>query len=413
VIRFTLRLSKNYMEHERPVWGVTELNVYIKELFEIDYRLQDIEVFGEISNFTTARSGHLYFTLKDKKSQIRCVMWKTMTTGLRYRPKDGDAVLVHGRISVYEAAGQYQLYADSIVPEGRGDLFLAFEQLKEQLEGEGLFDQDQKKSLPVIPEKIGIVTSQDGAALRDILNVLRRRWPLTSVLVAPTLVQGDDAPEQIIDAIKWLDGRDDVDLIIVARGGGSIEDLWAFNDEAMARTIFAVDTPIIAGVGHQTDFTIADFVADVRAPTPSSAAELSVPNIDDYLSWIRQQKVASGFAINTILDHLQRQLENSARALRHLSPSAKLDASRQRVDWLAERLDRNLSSVLDSKQSRLTIADTALQTVNPIATLSRGYAIVRHDPGGVVKKVSDVVNGDVLSIQVSDGEFSARVESNK
>jgi exodeoxyribonuclease VII large subunit len=406
-------LNKNYMENESPIWGVTELNAYVKELFEIDYRLQDIEVFGEISNFTIARSGHLYFTLKDEKSQIRCVMWKTMTTGLRYRPKDGDAVIVHGRISVYEAAGQYQLYADSIVPEGRGDLFLAFEQLKERLEEEGLFDQDHKKNLPAIPEKIGIVTSQDGAALRDILNVLRRRWPLTFVLVAPTLVQGDDAPEQIINAIKWLDGRDDVDLIIIARGGGSIEDLWAFNDEAMARTIFAVETPIIAGVGHQTDFTIADFVADIRAPTPSSAAELAVPNIDDYLAWVRQQKVASGFAIDTILDSLHGQLENSARALGHLSPSAKLDANRQRVDWLAERLDRNLLSVLDRKQSKLTIAETALKTVNPTATLSRGYAIVRHDLGGVVKKVSDVANDDVLSIQVSDGEFGARVESNE
>lgn len=399
------------MDYESPVWGVTELNAYIKELFEIDYRLQDIEIFGEISNFTTARSGHLYFTLKDEKSQIRCVMWKTMTTRLRYRPIDGDAVIAHGRISVYEAAGQYQLYADSIVPEGRGDLFLAFEQLKEQLEAEGLFDQDQKKNLPTIPEKIGIVTSQDGAALRDILNVLRRRWPLTSVLIAPTLVQGDDAPKQIINATKWLDGRDDVDLIIIARGGGSIEDLWAFNDEAVARTIFAAQKPIITGVGHQTDFTIADFVADMRAPTPSSAAELAVPNIDDYLSWIRQQKVASGFAINTILDHLHRQLKNSARTLRHFGPSAKLDASRQRVDWLAERLDRTLLSVLDRKQSKLTIAETALHTVNPKATLSRGYAIVRHDSGGVVKKVSDVANRDVLSVQVSDGEFGARVES--
>lgn len=398
------------MEHESPVWGVTELNAYIKEIFEIDYRLQDIEVFGEISNFTAARSGHLYFTLKDEKSQIRCVMWKTQASGLQYRPLEGDAVVVHGRISVYEAAGQYQLYLDSIAPEGRGNLFLAFEQLKEQLEAERLFDQDQKKNIPAIPEKIGIVTSQDGAALRDILNVLRRRWPLVSILVAPTLVQGDEAPEQIIKALHWLDGRDDVDTIIIARGGGSIEDLWAFNDEEVARTIFAIQKPIIAGVGHQTDFTIVDFVADMRAPTPSAAAELAVPNIDEYMSWLQQQKVASVFAIGAILDHFQGQLESSARALRHLSPSAVLDASRQRVDWLAERLDSTLLSILERKQSKLAVVETALHTVNPKATLLRGYAIVRHDPGGVVRKVSDVADGDVLSVQVSDGDFGARVE---
>ncbi|HRO24613.1 MAG TPA: exodeoxyribonuclease VII large subunit, partial [Promineifilum sp.] len=266
---------------DRPAWSVSELTTYIREMFELDYRLQEIEVMGEISNFTRAASGHLYFTLKDGAAQIKCVMWRSQAERLRFRPAEGDAVLVRGRVSVYDAGGVYQLYAERLQPAGRGDLAVAFERLKEDLAGEGLFDAEFKQPIPRLPRKIGIVTSADAAALRDILNVLQRRNPLVSVLIAPTLVQGEMAPAQIVRALGWLDGRDDIDTIIIARGGGSIEDLWAFNDERVARAVFAARHPIISGVGHETDFTITDFVADLRAPTPSAAAELAVPDLSN------------------------------------------------------------------------------------------------------------------------------------
>ena len=279
-------------------WTVSELTAYIRELFELDYRLQEVEVSGEISNFTRAASGHLYFTLKDGAAQIKCVMWRSQAERLRFRPAEGDAVLARGRISVYDAGGVYQLYAERLMPAGRGDLALAFERLKEQLAGEGLFDPETKQPIPTFPRKIGIVTSSGAAALRDILTVLQRRNPLVAVLIAPTLVQGDLAPPQIVRALRWLDDRDDIDTIIIARGGGSIEDLWAFNDERVARAVFAARHPIISGVGHETDFTITDFVADLRAPTPSAAAELAAPDLSNIRPYIQQtsRALADGLA---------------------------------------------------------------------------------------------------------------------
>lgn len=253
-------------------WTVSELTRYIQELFKLDYRLQDLRVEGEISNYTRARSGHLYFTLKDEMAQLKCVMWRSSAERLSLDLGEGDQIIARGRINVYDKQGIYQLYVEQITPAGRGNLALAFEELKQRLEQEGLFASEHKQALPRFPRKIGIVTSADAAALRDILHVLKRRCPMVSVLVAPTLVQGSEAPAQIISALRWLDGRDDIDLIIVSRGGGSIEDLWAFNDEKVARAIYQARHPIVCGVGHETDFTIADFVADVRAPTPSAAA---------------------------------------------------------------------------------------------------------------------------------------------
>ena len=273
---------------DKGIWTVGELTTYIREMFELDYRLQDVEVTGELSNFTRAASGHLYFTLKDGAAQIKCVMWRTQAERLRFRPAEGDAILARGRISVYEVAGVYQLYAESLQPAGRGDLAVAFERLKESLAAEGLFDAEHKQPLPRWPRKIGIVTSSGAAALRDILTVLQRRNPFVAVLIAPTLVQGELAPAQIVRALRWLDGRDDIDTIIIARGGGSIEDLWAFNDERVARAVFTARHPVISGIGHETDFTITDFVADLRAPTPSAAAELAVPDLSEIrpLTWI-------------------------------------------------------------------------------------------------------------------------------
>lgn len=392
-------------------WSVAELTGYIRELFEIDYRLQDIEVTGEISNFTRARSGHLYFTLKDEQAQLKCVMWRSLAERLRYRPEDGDAVIAHGRISVYEAGGVYQLYADRIEPVGRGDLVLAFERLKEQLAVEGLFDADHKQAIPPFPRKLGIVTSADGAALRDILNVLSRRCPPVQVLIAPTLVQGEQAPPQIVRALQWLDGRHDIDTIIVARGGGSMEDLWAFNDESVARAIFAARHPVICGVGHETDFTIADFVADLRAPTPSAAAELAVPNVEDIRQALGARRARVGVMMRDFLQRKRWEVQAQRRALALLSPRAGLESNLQRIDSLVDRLDRLMERRLERDRTRLAVARAGLAAVSPLATLARGYAIVRTADGRIVRRVADVAVGDDVAVQVSDGTFGARVET--
>lgn len=403
----------NLLHNTQPFsqsWSVSDLTQYIRELFEIDYRLQDIEVSGEISNFTQARSGHLYFTLKDQKAQLKCVMWRSAAEQLRFAPGDGDAVVAHGRVSIYEANGVYQLYADHLEPAGRGDLALAFERLKEKLADEGLFEPSHKKLIPAFPSKIGIVTSADAAALRDILNVLRRRYPLASVLIAPALVQGGEAPPQLIRALQWLDGRDDIDTILVARGGGSMEDLWAFNDEGLARAIFAARHPIISGVGHEVDFTIADFVADLRAPTPSAAAELAVPDVADLWPYLAGLRAGLTTAVTDYMQQQRRQAQNLARALGHLSPRGRLDNNRQRLDNLVNRLDAGARRKLEREQGRLAVARASLAAVSPLATLARGYAIVRDGDGRVVRSVQSAAPGEKLNIQMADGDFDAVVQ---
>ncbi|MBK6326596.1 MAG: exodeoxyribonuclease VII large subunit [Chloroflexi bacterium] len=393
----------------QSAWTVSELTAYIRELFAIDYRLQDLEVSGEISNFTRARSGHLYFTLKDAGAQIKCVMWRSAAERLFFQPEEGDAVVANGRISVYEAGGVYQLYVEHMQPAGRGNLAVAFEQLKQRLADEGLFEAAHKKPIPLTPRKIGIVTSADAAALRDILNVLNRRYPLVSVLIAPTLVQGADAPPQIVRALQWLDGRSDIDTIIVARGGGSIEDLWAFNDERVARAIFAAQHPIITGVGHETDFTIADFVADQRAPTPSAAAELATPDIEEIRPLLQGYAAMLRADLDDLIRQKRWQVQTLARALTHLSPQARLDNNRQRLDVTSARLDRALTSQLVRVRNRLAVAEVGLTAVSPLATLSRGYAIVRHPDGRLVRAAVEVAAGDSLTIQVADGQFTVEV----
>lgn len=389
------------------VWTVAQLTGYVRQMFDLDYRLKDIDVTGEVSNFTRAASGHLYFTLKDASAQVKCVMWRSQAERLRFRPSEGDAVVAHGRVSVYEAGGVYQLYVDHLQPAGRGDLAAAFERLKELLTAEGLFDAEYKKPIPSFPRKIGIVTSADAAALRDILTVLQRRNPLVSVLIAPTLVQGELAPAQIVRALRWLDGRDDVDTILIARGGGSIEDLWAFNDEGVARAIFAARHPIISGVGHETDFTIADFVADLRAPTPSVAAEMAVPD----LSGIRPMLVAMSDGLTTALRDgiAQRRavLRNQGQYLVLLSPRRLLDSDRQQVDVLSSRLIVAAQRALDRRRGRLAVAGASLSAVSPLATLSRGFAIVRDADGRFIRSVAQARPGAAISVQVEDGVFGA------
>lgn len=397
-------------ELEGPTWTVGELTAYIRELFDIDYRLRSVRVEGEISNFTRARSGHLYFTIKDAQAQLKCVMWRSAAERLSFSPDDGDSIIASGRVSVYEAGGVYQLYADSLEPAGRGALALTFERLKRDLAAEGLFAPEHKKSIPVLPVKIGIVTSIDAAALRDVLNVLGRRWPLLQVLVAPTLVQGQDAPRQIVQALQWLDGRHDIDTIILTRGGGSIEDLWPFNDEHVARAIYAADHPIIVGVGHETDFTISDFVADLRAPTPSAAAELAVPDSAEVRAAIAEMAQAAASAMRSSLAWRSNTVVGLMRALGHLSPIKQLESGRQRTDWLAGRLDKAMFQYLVGLKSRLMVSRAAMEGLGPMATLRRGYAIVRKEDGVLVRSAGQVEEGDRLKVQVADGEFEAKVD---
>ena len=396
---------------EPTTWTVGQLTSYVRQMFELDYRLRDIDVSGEISNFTRAASGHLYFTLKDATAQLKCVMWRAQAERLRFRPTEGDAVVAHGRLSVYEVGGVYQLYVDQLQPAGRGDLAVAFERLKDKLAGEGLFDAENKQPIPAFPRKIGIVTSADAAALRDILNVLQRRNPLVSVLIAPTLVQGESAPLQIVRALRWLDGRDDIDLILIARGGGAIEDLWAFNDERVARAIYLARHPIISGVGHETDFTIADFVADLRAPTPSAAAELAVPDLSGLRPALADLGAQLAASLGDGLAARRAAVRARAQLLLLLSPRRMLDSDRQQVDALAARLVAGLDRSLDRRRGRLAVAVAELSAVSPLATLARGFAIVRDAEGRLIRSVAQARPGTAITIQLGDGAFGAQVTS--
>jgi exodeoxyribonuclease VII large subunit len=390
---------------------ISQLTGYVRRIFEYDSTLQDVWVEGEVSNFKQAASGHCYFTLKDAGAEIRCVMWRELAQAQRHLPQHGDQVLAHGAVSVYEARGTYQLYVDRIRPAGIGDLNQQLEHLRAQLEAEGLFDPERKRPLPLWPRRIGLVTSPGAAALRDILNVLGRRYPLVEVLLSPTMVQGAEAPPQIVAAIEALNGRADIDLVIVARGGGSLEDLWAFNDERVARAIVTCRHPVIVGVGHETDYTIADLCADVRAPTPSASAEIAVPD------QLELRPAIAGLQAR-LVDTMQGQLEErqlavagQRRVLRHLSPESRMRDARQRVDDLMAAAASGARHGLMLRRERLVGLSARLESLSPLATLARGYAIVRQEEtGAVIKSVSDVVADDRLSVRVADGTFAARVE---
>lgn len=395
-------------------WTVSDLTQHIKEVLELDPPLQDIWLTGEISNFTRSAAGHLYFTLKDEGATLSCVMWRSAADELIWQPELGAATLAHGRISVYPARGNYQLYVDQLHPEGLGDLHARFEELREQLKDEGLFDADRKRSLPAFPRALGVVTSPQAAAFRDVLNVLRRRYPLLRVLLAPTLVQGEQAPPQIVAALRALDRRDDVDIVLLVRGGGSLEELWAFNDERVARAIAACRHPVISGVGHETDFTIADFVADVRAPTPSAAAELAVPDRAALLRRIQEWVHQLQYGMQQRLVTRSQILAQQRTALKRLSPQARLDTHRQQVDDQMRLAGRLLAHRLDLHRTGLVGLKARLEALGPLATLERGYAVVRREATGqVVHSVNQVEAGDPLSIRVTDGEFGADVRSTK
>lgn len=393
-----------------PALTVSELTRYLRQVLESDQILQDVWVRGEISNLSRPSSGHVYFTLKDQAASLRCVIWRMNAGRLRFDLNNGQAVEAHGYISLYERDGQYQLYVDTLRPAGEGWLFQEFMRLKARLEAEGLFDEARKRPLPAHPRRIGLVTSPTGAALQDMLNTLRRRYPLAEVLLSPTPVQGDDAPPQIVAALEALNARDDVDVIIVARGGGSLEELWAFNDERVARAIAASRIPVVCGVGHETDFSLADFSADVRAPTPSAAAELVAPDRAELRAQVAGLTAALGAALQSAITARRWRLAEQVRALKHLSPIVQLAQARQRVDDLLGRAEAAVRHGLLLRRERLGGLTGRLAGVSPLATLERGYAIVRRrDTGAVVQSVTQVASGDTLGVRVADGEFEATV----
>jgi exodeoxyribonuclease VII large subunit len=390
---------------------ISQLTGYIRRLFEKDATLRDLWVEGEVSSFTRASSGHCYFNLKDAGAEVRCVMWRTAAQAQSRLPQHGERVLAHGNVSVYEARGSYQLYVDLIRPAGVGDLHRQFELLKAKLEAEGLFDPARKRPLPGWPRQIGVVTSPSAAALRDVLNVLGRRYPLVKVLLSPTLVQGDAAPAQIVNAIQALSARDDVDLVIVARGGGSLEDLWAFNDEGVARAIVACRHPVISGVGHETDYSISDLSADVRAPTPSAAAELAVPDQAELAASIAGLSARLADVLQGQITARRAALAGRQQVLRHLSPQARLQSARQQVDDLLASAAAQVQHSLALRRERLRGLAAQLESLGHAATLARGYAIVRQaETGRVVNSVGQVAPGDRLSVRVADGVFEATAQ---
>ncbi len=389
-------------------YTVSQLTAHIHRLIAGDSALSDLWLEGEVSNFIRASSGHCYFTLKDAGAQIRCVIWRNDASRQSYMPADGDQVLSHGHVGLYEARGIYQLYVDQIRPAGVGDLYRQFERLKARLEEEGLFAPERKRPLPRFPHCVGVVTSSKAAALRDIVNVLSRRFPLTRVLLSPTLVQGDAAPPQIVDAINLLNERDDVDVIIVSRGGGSLEELWAFNDERVARAVAGSRVPVICGVGHETDFSLADFAADRRAPTPSAAAELAVPDRAEIAARLDDSAAALTGALRNTVGERRWRLVDRVRTLRHLSPVTKLMQARQRIDDLMGRAEKAVDHELSLCRERLEGLFGRLAGVSPESTLKRGYAIVRqHETHAVVSTVGQIASGDRLDVRVADGEFEA------
>jgi exodeoxyribonuclease VII large subunit len=394
---------------QAPLWTVSELTRYVRDLIESDNNLQDIWVQGEVSNLSRPTSGHMYFTLKDTSCSLRCVMWRNTVRQQAYLPKDGEAIEVHGAVNVYEAAGQYQLYADLIRPAGEGALYQEFLRLKARLEAEGLFDAERKRPIPAWPVRIGIVTSPTGAALRDILNTLRRRYALLEIILAPTQVQGDAAPDGIVGGLEKLNRLFKPDLIIVARGGGSIEDLWAFNNERVARAIAASQAPVISGVGHETDFTIADFVCDLRAPTPTAAAELATPDKLDLLATLGELEKRIGRAVEGVVSGKRWELNRLENQLLMRSPQNRVRSDRQRLDELMRRSAVALDHRFKLQRSRLEGRRDRLESLNPIAVLRRGFAVVSHPDGRVVRSVQQVKPGDPLDVQVSDGSFDVQV----
>ena len=394
----------------RTVHSVSEITDLLKSLIEQQPHLRNVWVQGQISNCNRSGAGHTYFTLKDQDSQIRCALFRSSAVGIRFLPRDGDEVLVQGKIGIYAVRGEYQITVNKVEPLGIGALQRAFEELKQQLAQEGLFEAHHKKPLPKFPKKIGVVTSATGAAFQDICQQLRKRYPLAEVLLHPTLVQGDGATKGIAHALQAMNQRDDIDVLIVGRGGGSIEDLWAFNEEIVARAIFASTIPVVSAVGHETDYTIADMVADHRAPTPSAAIEHIVPDQTELFAQL------GGFQVwlrSKILERLQTHRTRLQECETRLSPTRRKDAINQlsqRIDDLETMCRNAMARCLSNSESDLRTLAQRLNALSPLATLERGYSISRKTDGAVLTSAEQVSIGDRIEIQLSDGHLACRVE---
>ena len=396
---------------ERSALSVTELNQYVKNLVDGDELLMDVCVRGELSNYKIYPSGHHYFTLKDAESSLRCVMFKYSAMKLRFRPENGMSVTAFGRVSVYLRDGAYQLSCTALMPEGMGDLQVAFEQMKAKLSAEGLFDTAHKKPLPPFPEKIAIITSSAGAAIHDMIRSLGHRWPMTKVILLPVRVQGVEAPAEIAGAIRYANEFQVADLIITGRGGGSLEDLWAFNDERVARAIYASRIPVISAVGHEPDVTISDYVADRRASTPSNAAEIAVPDWHEMQDALQNYEIRSRQAMEKMLKSLAQRLDalKSKRVL--TDPGVYLDNRRMDLDRARDRLLAASERQLAAKRQSFVKLGAALDAMSPLRVLSRGYTVSSNADGTILKSVKDLQPGQELSVRFLDGTADCRVET--
>ncbi|KOA20938.1 exodeoxyribonuclease 7 large subunit [Clostridium homopropionicum DSM 5847] len=395
---------------------VSQLNTYIKKIFDNDFILRNASIKGEISNIKLHSTGHIYFSLKDQQSKINCIMFKTYTNSLDFIPENGDNVIIRGRVSLYHSEGVYQFYCEEMKKEGIGDLHIAFENLKNKLIKEGLFDQKYKKQIPKFLNKIGIITSPTGAAIRDIINVSRRRNPNIDILIYPSLVQGTNASNQLIEGIRYLDKREDIDLIILARGGGSIEELWAFNDEALAYEIFNCKKPIVSAIGHETDFTIADFVSDLRAPTPSAAAEITVYSLEDLTERIESYTERLKRITNSTILNKTNYFNIQFNKLKLNNPINFIANEYIRLDNIKERLKLWISTKIEKKKEYISKCNSLLEANNPMNIIDKGFSIIHKDKNKLVTKVDEIKQGDLLKVYLRDGSVSFTVnliEKNK
>lgn len=391
------------------IYTVLELNKYIDQLLKSDEILADLYITGEISNFYHHNSGHMYFTIKDEKSAVKAVMFKSRNKYLKYELEDGLKITAHGYIGLYEPRGEYQFYVTEINPEGKGALYLAFEQLKERLEKEGLFADKKKKKIPIIPRKIGVVTSPTGAAIRDILSVVQRRFENVSVFIVPSLVQGDRAASQIVSGIEYLNSRDDIDLIIVSRGGGSIEQLWPFNEEQVARSIFNSSIPIISGVGHETDFTIADFTADLRAPTPSAAAELAISNRLELENKLDNLTMRMKNSLKNRLKADKERLNAFSKKQVFSNPEKLFSDKIQKLDNLNMKLEWSIKKNISEFNEEFKVLSSRLDSLSPLKTIKRGYSVLTDSSGSTIKSIDETKKGESVLNRVEDGYIKSKV----
>ena len=394
---------------EPKILTVSQLNFYVKSVLDSDPRLNYVFLCGEISNLTDHyRSGHIYLSLKDNKSVIRAVMFAGNARNLKFKPMEGMKVICRGRVTLYEATGQYQYYIEDMQPDGIGALYQAYEQLKEKLQSKGLFDESHKIPIPYCPKTIGVITSPTGAAVQDIKNILTRRFPSVNIILCPVLVQGDNAAPQLVDAVNKLNEYDLCDTIIIGRGGGSIEDLWAFNDENLAYAIYNSHIPVISAVGHETDFTICDFVSDLRAPTPSAGAELAVPDRNEILQNLDAQRQYLSSLMDKKLIENNNIISEMTTKLMSLSPDDKIAKLYNDLDFLSQKYENNSNRIFQNTANKIELLATKLESLNPVSTLKRGYSVVTNNDK-TVTSVKDVKNGDTLAINVTDGKIISKV----